>query len=199
MNGILQVISENGEWIFSGIGVVVLGMVFKKRKTGSIIVKNYNNINNKNEDKKLNSKSNTVNNKKTEITKSLNFEKRVSTIKSPPIKLEKLELYSAGVNGKVSTNTFYKDITRNFGVKVTLANNTYTLQQVRFNWRIYNNVDNIVVQKTFQKTISKQSQLMADFHVSRDEFSKFAIGKYKSQLWINGVRIQNTYFQVLRK
>lgn len=120
---------------------------------------------------------------------------------SPPrknIELTSIRLYSTGKKGKVYTTKFYKTMNHNFGIEITLKNNTYSLQNVKVGWCIYKNGKEIL-KGTFDKKINANSSLTNDFYVKEQAFNKLKVGKYKSQFWVNDQRVQKVYFIILNK
>lgn len=114
------------------------------------------------------------------------------------IKLTNIRLYSTGKKGKVYTTKFYKAINHNFGVEITLKNNTNLLQNVKVGWCIYKN-GNEIIKGTFSKKVNANSSLTNDFYVKEQAFSNLKVGKYKSQFWVNDQRVQKVYFTISNK
>lgn len=50
--------------------------------------------------------------------------------KRPPLELLSIKLYSTGIK-KVFTDHFYKSMNRNFGVEITIRNNTSKMQEMK--------------------------------------------------------------------
>lgn len=192
MDNILEFISQNKEWIFSGIGVALITIfvpIFfkknKKKKNRPIIVKNYNN---------------NVNNNSQNNTNSQNNNKiKNNPIQVPKIELTKIRLYSTGSKGKVYTDKFIKSINHNFGIEITLKNNTSATQNVKVGWCIYNKEGNELIKGTFNKKVNQKSSLTTDFYVKENSFNNLKPGKYKSQFWVNDKRVQKAYFNITYK
>lgn len=114
------------------------------------------------------------------------------------VELTKISLYSTGKKGKVYTTNFYKSMNHNFGIEITLKNNTYVLQNVKVGWCIYKD-GNVIVKGTFNKKVNPNSTLTNDFYVQEKTFNNLKVGKYKSQFWVNDIRVQKVYFTILNK
>lgn len=84
----------------------------------------------------------------------------------------------------------------NFGIEITLKNNTYVLQNVKVGWCIYKD-GNVIVKGTFNKKVNPNSTLTNDFYIQEKTFNNLKIGKYKSQFWVNDIRVQKVYFTIL--
>lgn len=109
-----------------------------------------------------------------------------------------IQLYSTGKKGKVYTNKFYKTMNHNFGVEITLKNNTCSLQNVKIGWCIYKNGTEII-KGNFNKKVNANSSLTTDFYVKEHAFNNLKVGKYKSQFWVNNQKVQKVYFTVSNK
>lgn len=114
------------------------------------------------------------------------------------IELTNIRLYSTGKKGKVYTTRFYKTMNHNFGIEITLKNNTSSLQNVKVGWCIYKDGKEIL-KGTFNKKVNANSSLTNDFYVKEQAFSNLKVGKYKSQFWVNDQRVQKVYFTISNK
>lgn len=114
------------------------------------------------------------------------------------VELTKISLYSTGKKGKVYTTNFYKSMNHNFGIEITLKNNTYVLQNIKVGWCIYKD-GNVIVKGTFNKKVNPNSISTTDFFVQEKTFNNLKVGKYKSLFWVNDVRVQKVYFTILNK
>lgn len=114
------------------------------------------------------------------------------------IELTNIRLYSTGKKGKVYTTRFYKTMNHNFGIEITLKNNTSSLQNVKVGWCIYKDGKEII-KGTFNKKVNANSSLTNDFYVKERAFSNLSVGKYKSQFWVNDQRVQKVYFTITNK
>lgn len=114
------------------------------------------------------------------------------------IELTKIQLYSTGKKGKVPTKNFYKSMNHNFGIEITLKNNTSSLQNVKVGWCIYKE-GNEIIKGTFNKKVNANSSLSTDFYVKEQVFNNMKVGKYKSQFWVNDQRVQKVYFNISNK
>lgn len=114
------------------------------------------------------------------------------------IELTKISLYSTGKKGKVYTTKFYKSMNHNFGVEIILKNNTFSTQYVKVGWCIYK--DGIeVIKGSFNKKINPNAILTTDFYVKAKTFKNLKVGEYKSQFWVNDVKVQKVFFTILYK
>lgn len=114
------------------------------------------------------------------------------------IELLNIHLYSTGKKGKVYTTNFYKSMNHNFGIELTLKNNTSLLQNVKVGWCIYKDGKEIM-KGTFNKKVNANSSLTTDFYVKEHAFNNLKIGRYKSQFWVNDQRVQKVYFNISNK
>ena len=146
-----------------------------------------NNYNNSNSNSKV--KKNIKQQKKTTTNKSVN---------KNPIELTKISLYSTGKKGKVYTKIFLKQMNHNFGIEITLKNNTHIIQNVKVGWCIYKNGEEII-KGTFNKKVNANSSLTTDFYVKEQTFNNLKPGEYKSQFWVNDQRVQKVYFTIKNK
>lgn len=202
MNAVISFIQENKEWIFSGIGVTLLVVVarflLKKEKNRDkrerpIIIK----INNQNDNQNINKNQKNGSVKKEDRVRQGVASK--SSGKHNELNLIGIRLYSTGPKGKVYTSTFYKLLNHNFGVELSLKNNTPKLQTVKARWCLYNESGHLIFNKYYSKTVNASGKLTSDFYVDDSFFSKLKLGKYKSQFWINGKSIQKTSFAIVNK
>ena len=114
------------------------------------------------------------------------------------VKLSKIQLYSTGRKGKVFTTTFYKMINHNFGIEITLLNNSPVPQKVKVGWCIYKDEEK-VVKGTYFKQVKAYSSLTWDIYVKKGTFDKMKCGNYKSLFWVNDQNVQRVYFKILNK
>lgn len=144
-------------------------------------------------------KNNSSNNPQTKTAAPTNKSTYKSTsISRKNIELTNIRLYSTGKKGKVYTAKFYKSMNHNFGIEITLKNNTTLLQNVKVGWCIYKN-GNEILKGTFNKKVNSNSSLTTDFYVKEQTFNNLKIGEYKSQFWVNDQRVQKVYFTILNK
>lgn len=151
-----------------------------------------------------NIRKNTTNNYGENNPKS-NTPKRPNKSMSKPIskprkniELTNIRLYSTGKKGKVYTTNFYKAMNYNFGIEITLKNNTYSLQNVKVGWCIYKGGKEIL-KGTFNKKVNANTSLTNDFYVKEEVFNNLKVGKYKSQFWVNDQKVQKVYFTISNK
>lgn len=86
----------------------------------------------------------------------------------------------------------------NFGVEIVLKNNTSSTQYVKVGWCVYKD-GNEIVKGTYNKKIKPNSTITTDFYVKARVFNKLKIGEYKSQFWVNDVKVQKVFFNILYK
>lgn len=159
------------------------------------IKKNSTTNNYNNSSQKANSSKHADNAQHTNNTQSNSTTKSV-TRKS--IELINIRLYSTGKKGKVYTTNFYKSMNHNFGIELTLKNNTSLLQNVKVGWCIYKD-GNEIMKGTFNKKVNANKSSTSDFYVKEQTFNKLKTGKYKSQFWVNDQRVQKVYFTITNK
>lgn len=171
---------------------------FKKedKKDTSIVVKNYingnNNQNNKNVSRpQKHANSRDLHSGKSKGTYQTNIEKSVS--------LQSIRLYSTGAKGKVYTDRFYKSINHNFGIEVVLMNHTAQTRTVTLGHCIYDERGSTIIKGNFHPKIAPHSTLRQDIYVKPETFSKLRNGKYKSQFWINNTKVQKVFFTIAKK
>ncbi len=114
------------------------------------------------------------------------------------VELTSIHLYSTGTKGKVYTSEFYKSMNHNFGIEITLKNNTSIMQNVKVGWCIYKNGQEII-NGAFNKKVNPNNSLTTDFYVKKQAFNSLKTGKYKSQFWVNNQRVQKVYFTISNK
>lgn len=202
MNAVISFIQENKEWFFSGIGVTILAVIarflfkrekVKDKKEKPIIIK----INNQNENQNINKNQKNGSAKKGDIIHQGSTSK--SSGKHNELNLIGIQLYSTGPKGKVYTSVFYKLLNHNFGVELSLKNNTQKSQTIKARWCLYNESGQTIFDKHYSKTVNAGSKLTSDFYIDDKLFSKLKPGKYKSQFWMNGKRIQKASFTIVNK
>ena len=60
----------------------------------------------------------------------------------------------------------------------------------------HNESGQTIYDKYYSKTVNAGSKLTSDFFIDDKLFSKLKPGKYKSQFWMNGKRIQKASFTI---
>lgn len=65
-------------------------------------------------------------------------------------------------------------------------------------WCIYKDGKEIV-KGTFKKKINPNSILTTDFYVKAKVFNNLKVGEYKSQFWVNDMKVQKVFFSILHK
>lgn len=118
--------------------------------------------------------------------------------KRPPLELLDIKLYSTGIK-KVFTDHFYKSMNRNFGIEITIRNNTSKLQEMKIGGCIYDGNKNKAVNWIGNKKINPHSTTSYDFYVSEDRFSKLSAGKYTVIFWINDKKVKESTFIITYK
>lgn len=118
--------------------------------------------------------------------------------KRPPLELCSIKLYSTGLR-KIFTNHFYKSMNHNFGVEITIRNNTNQSQSMRIGGCVYDDKGMVIVRWNSTKNINAISSNSYDFYAKEQTFSKMKEGKYKIQFWINDKKVQKEYFTVTYK
>ena len=86
----------------------------------------------------------------------------------------------------------------NFGIQLTLKNNSNVQQNVNVGWCIYK-VGVEIIKGTFYEKINAHEVLDKDFYVKDFAFNKLKPGEYKSQFWLNDERVQKVYFTILNQ
>lgn len=202
MDAIISFIQENKEWFFSGIGVTLLAVIarflFKKendtgKKEKPIIIK----INNQNDNQNVNKNQKNGSLKKEGTARQEGASKPSG--KHSELSSIKIQLYSTGPKGKIYTSVFYKLLNHNFGVELSLRNNTAKSQTVKARWCLYNKSGQLIFDRYYNKTVNANNKLASDFYVDDKFFSKLKPGKYKSEFWINGKKIQTDSFTIVNK
>lgn len=120
------------------------------------------------------------------------------TPKRPPLELLSIKLYSTGIK-KVFTDHFYKSMNHNFGVEITIRNNTSKLQEMKIGGCIYDSNKNKAVNWIGNKKINSHSTTSYDFYVTEDRFSKLCAGKYTIIFWINDKKVKESKFTITYK
>lgn len=118
--------------------------------------------------------------------------------KYSPLELISIKLYSTGIK-KVFTDHFYKSMNHNFGVEITIRNNTSKIQKMKIGGCIYDNNKNKVINWIGNKKINPYSTTEYNFYVTEDSFSKLKTGKYTVIFWINDKRVKESKFTITYK
>ncbi len=117
----------------------------------------------------------------------------------PPLELCTIKLYSTGFKGKVYTNRFYKSMNHNFGIEMTIRNNTSRIQDVKIGGCVYDDNGNAVVRWNNNKKLNAYSSITSDFFVRESSFTKMKEGTYKVQFWVNDKKVQKDFFTITYK
>lgn len=117
----------------------------------------------------------------------------------PPLELSSIKLYSTGSRGKVFTDRFYKSMNHNFGVQVTILNNTNTIQSAKIHGCVYNSGDSQIIEWKANKKLNAKSESSFDLYVKEENFEKLKNGKYKIKFWINDKKVMQKFFEVTYK
>lgn len=118
--------------------------------------------------------------------------------KRPPLELLSIKLYSTGLK-KVFTNHFYKSMNHNFGVEITIRNNTSKLQDMKIGGCIYDVNKKKIVNWIDNKKINPHSLSSYNFYVKEQTFLKMGDGKYKIIFWINDKKVKEDSFAITYK
>lgn len=173
----------------------------KDKDSSSVVVKNYISGNN-------NQKNNTTNkgkggrgngNSKYSGPSQSSPKAKGKTSSSTCVKLQSIQLYSTGSNGKVYTERFYKSINHNFGIEVVLKNTSSRIQTIHLGHCIYDESGNVVFHGNFTPKINPHSTVTHNIFVDAKAFAKMKSGIYKSQFWINDTKVQKAFFTVAYK
>ncbi len=116
----------------------------------------------------------------------------------PPLELLSIKLYSTGIK-RVFTNHFYKSMNHNFGVQITIRNNTSKLQNMKIGGCIYDSNKKKAVNWIGNKSINSYSSTSYDFYVKEQTFSKMNAGKYTIIFWINDKKVKEESFTITYK
>lgn len=111
-----------------------------------------------------------------------------------------LNLYATSSNGKIFTDHFYRSKNHNFGVEVRIQNSTSCVYSFNIAGCIYDsNGKEIYRWKRTTITVPpNNSPVEEDFWVDRNKFLAMRDGKYKMQLWINGIKVVKVFFTVFQ-
>ncbi len=173
----------------------------KDKDNSSVVVKNYISGNNNQKNStfsKGDGRKGTATDKSSKPSQSShNTTKNISSIAQ--VSLQSIRLYSTGSKGKVYTDRFYKSINHNFGIEVVLKNMSNKTQTIHLGHCIYDENGNVVFKGNFSPEIKPHSTLKHQIFVNAQAFSKMKSGKYKSQFWINDVKVQKAFFTVAYK
>ena len=154
-------------------------------------------INNHNKNNYYNQTRNNYKNSTPKIPENNSNTKNTNS-NNTKVELTRLLLYGTGKKGKVYTKTFHKEMNHNFGIQLTLKNNSNVQQDVKVGWCIYREGTEIL-KGTFYEKINAHDVLDKDFYVKDFAFNKMKAGEYKSQFWLNDERVQKVYFTILNE
>lgn len=118
--------------------------------------------------------------------------------KRPPLELLSIKLYSTGLK-KVFTDHFYKSMNHNFGVEITIRNNTQKIQNMKIGGCIYDINRKKTVNWITNKRINPYSLAAYDFYVKEQTFSNMSAGKYTIIFWINDKKVKEGTFTITYK
>lgn len=107
----------------------------------------------------------------------------------PPLTAEG-KLFSTGIRGPVFTNHFYTSMNKDFGVKISVKNNTSSVQTIKTGGRVYNSYNVSVYNwqvRIYQ--VPAYRPFKKNFWVPEKIFSKLAEGTYTVHFWINDKKI----------
>lgn len=114
------------------------------------------------------------------------------------IKLLNTRLYAVGIKGRVYTKEFRKLIIHNFGIEISLINNSNVLQNVNIKWCICSNGAEIE-NRTCHKRINAHQRVDKEFYVEKQVFKQLRSGQYDSKLLINNRIVKKECFTIMDK
>ena len=118
--------------------------------------------------------------------------------KKPPLELRSIRLYSTGLK-KVFTDHFYKSMNHNFGIEITIRNNTSKLQKMKIGGCVYDSKKKIIAKWLNNKNISPHCSASYDYYVREETFNKMDAGKYTVIFWINDKKVKEGVFTITYK
>ena len=108
--------------------------------------------------------------------------------KKAPLEMKSIKLYSTGLK-KVFTNHFYKSMNHNFGIEITIRNNTNRMQEMKIGGCVYDS----------NKKINPNSNACYDYYVKEHTFNTMKPGKYIVIFWINDKKVKEASFNITYK
>lgn len=118
--------------------------------------------------------------------------------KRPPLELCGIKLYSKGLK-KVYTNHFYKSMNKNFGIDITIRNNSSKLQKLKIGGCVNNSNNQMVIRWISTKSINPHDSETYVYYVQEKDFNKMDSGTYTIIFWINDKRVKKTTFTITYK
>ena len=111
-----------------------------------------------------------------------------------------LNLYATTSSGKIFTDYFCRSKNHNFGLEVRIQNSTSCVYSFIIAGCIYDSNGEEIYRwkRTTIKVPPNNSPAEEDFWVDRNKFLAMRDGKYKVQLWINGIKVVKMFFTVLQ-
>lgn len=118
--------------------------------------------------------------------------------KKAPLEMKSIKLYSTGLK-KVFTNHFYKSMNHNFGIEITIRNNTNRMQEMKIGGCVYDSNKNPDVKWISNKKINPNSNACYDYYVKEQTFNTMKPGKYTVIFWINDKKVKEASFTITYK
>lgn len=119
-----------------------------------------------------------------------------SVSKRPALELKSIKIYSTGYKGKIFTEHIYKSKNHNFGIEISIQNNTSSSKDVKVGGCVYDNFDNIVARWNTTMIINPHTSNATDFYITHDKFARLHVGTYHMRFWINDKRMPIKYFEI---
>lgn len=105
--------------------------------------------------------------------------------KKPALDLKHIKLYSTGRNGKRYTDHFYKGRNHNFGIEISIQNNTSNQKNVKIGGCVFDNMDHIIARWNTTLVVNPHANNAIDFYITHEYFAKMNVGVYHLCFWIN--------------
>lgn len=116
----------------------------------------------------------------------------------PSLEMKSIKLYSTGLK-KVFTNHFYKSMNHNFGIEITIKNNTNKIQEMKIGGCVYDSNRKAAANWISNKKINPHSCTLYDYYVKEQTFNKMKAGKYIVIFWINDKKVKEATFTITYK
>lgn len=121
-----------------------------------------------------------------------------STNKKPPLELTSIKMYSTGLK-KVFTNHFYKTMNHNFGIEISIKNNSSSIQNMKIGGCVNDSNNKMVCKWISNKTINPHSSKPYYYYVEERTFNNMKPGKYTIIFWINDKKVKEQTFNITYK
>lgn len=116
----------------------------------------------------------------------------------PPLEMKNIKLYSTGLK-KLFTNHFYKSMNHNFGIEITIRNNTSNIQKLKIGGCVNNSNNKKIANWISNKSIRPHTSQSFDFYIKEQDFNRMDLGKYTVIFWINDKKVKEIPFTVTYK